>query len=63
MKATVTGYDNLDYVLQWQYSEDPETFGWTDYPGANGETFDLQITEENNNFFWRVSVFLDEKVE
>ena len=63
MQATVIGYDNLDYVLQWQYSEDPETFGWTDYPGANGETFDLQITEENNNFFWRVSVFLDEKAE
>ena len=63
MKATVIGYDNLDYVLQWQYSEDPDTFGWTDYPGANDETFDLQITEENNNFFWRVSVFLDEEAE
>ena len=63
MKATVTGYDNLDYVLQWQYSEDPDTFGWTNYPGANDETFDLQITEENNNFFWRVSVFLDEEIE
>ena len=63
MKAEVIGYEDIDYTLQWQYSEDPETFGWTDYPGANGETFDLQITEENNNFFWRVSVFLDEKVE
>ena len=63
MKAEVIGYEDIDYTLQWQYSEDPETFGWTDYPGANGETFDLQITEENNNFFWRVSVFLDEKAE
>ena len=58
MKATVTGYEDVDYLLQWQYSDNPETSGWTDYPGANDETFDLQITEENNNYFWRVSVFL-----
>ena len=58
MKATVTGYEDVDYVLQWQYSENPDTSEWTDYPGANDETFDLQITEENNNFFWRVIVIV-----
>ena len=58
MQANVTGYEGTDYVLQWQYSEDPDAMGWTDYPGANSENFDLQITEENNNFFWRVCLFL-----
>ena len=58
MHADVMGYDGVDYILQWQYSEDPDTFGWTDYAGANGENFDLEITEENNNFFWRVIVIV-----
>ena len=58
MKATLTGYEGLDYILQWQYSENPDVSGWTDYPDANEENLDIQITEENNNFYWRVLVYL-----
>ena len=57
MKAILEGYDDLSYSLQWQNSHDCET--WKDIAGATGETFDIMITEENNDLYWRVLVYLE----
>ena len=57
MKAILEGYDGLAYSLQWQNSFDCDT--WNDIPGATAETFDIMITEENNDLYWRILVYLE----
>ena len=52
--ATLIGYDDLEYSLQWQVSEDNEN--WDDIPGETELKMDLVATEENMNLFWRVVV-------
>ncbi len=37
LKAVLTGFENKDYTLQWQYSPDNRET-WVDIPGANGMT-------------------------
>lgn len=61
MKAILEGYDGLSYSLQWQNSPDCET--WKDISGATGETFDIRITEENNDLYWRILVYLETSVD
>ena len=61
MKAILEGYDGLSYSLQWQNSPDCET--WKDITGATGETFDIMITEENNDLYWRILVYLETSVD
>ena len=57
MKAVLEGYDGLTYSLQWQNSIDCET--WNDIAGETAESFDVMITEENNDLYWRVLVYLE----
>ena len=59
--AVLTGYDQLTYTLQWQYS--PDQTEWTDLPGETGETMDIVVTEENNTVFWRIVVDVEEDRE
>lgn len=53
LRATLIGFDNIDYALQWQFSTDDAT--WTDVSGATGDTLVVQLDESNAGFYWRVS--------
>lgn len=52
MKAELTGFENVDYTLQWQHSVDNKE--WIDEPGANGETFTFELNETTVQYTWRV---------
>ena len=53
LRATLIGFDNIDYALQWQFSTDDAT--WTDVSGATGDTLVVQLDESNVGCYWRVS--------
>lgn len=53
LRATLIGFDNIDYALQWQFSTDDAT--WTDVSGATGYTLVVQLDESNAGCYWRVS--------
>lgn len=52
--ADLSGYDNVEYEIQWQMSTDGTQ--WVDIPGAKGATCALTVTEENYLNYWRVEV-------
>lgn len=53
LRATLIGFDNIDYALQWQFSTDDAM--WTDVSGATGDTLVVQLDESNAGCYWRVS--------
>ena len=53
LRATLIGFDSIDYALQWQFSTDDAT--WTDVSGATGDTLVVQLDESNAGCYWRVS--------
>ena len=59
--ATLNGYEDVDYTVQWQYSPDKET--WYDIQGETDTTMDMVITEENNVVYWRIIVYVEENQE
>lgn len=61
LKATLKGYDSLTYTLQWQYSPDSEH--WTDATGETKDCIDIITSEENNYFYWRILVYIEEAEE
>ena len=52
--ATLIGYDDIDYMLQWQWSTDGTT--WFDVEGATGENMDIIYSSENGAYNWRIVV-------
>lgn len=54
LTAVLTGFEDLNYTLQWQFSTD--NANWADVDGATGSTLRVQMNEENRDYFWRVSV-------
>lgn len=54
LTAILTGFEDLNYTLQWQFSTD--NANWADVDGATGSTLRVQMNEENRDYFWRVSV-------
>lgn len=58
LSATLYGYEGYEYTLQWQSSPDKET--WTDVPEATGLSLDVVMTEENNYYYWRLVVYLED---
>lgn len=54
LTAVLTGFEDLNYTLQWQFSAD--NANWADVNGATGSTLCVQMNEENRDYFWRVSV-------
>lgn len=54
LTAVLTGFEDLNYTLQWQFSTD--NANWEDVDGATGSTLRVQMNEENRDYFWRVSV-------
>ena len=59
--AILEGYEELQYTIQWQYSPDEEI--WFDIPYATEPTMDVVVTEENNEVFWRILVFVEDGQE
>lgn len=59
--AVLEGYEELQYTIQWQYSPDEEI--WFDIPYATEPTMDVVVTEENNEVFWRILVFVEDDQE
>lgn len=54
LTAVLTGFEDLNYTLQWQFSAD--NANWANVDGATGSTLRVQMNEENRDYFWRVSV-------
>lgn len=54
LTAILTGFEDLNYTLQWQFSTD--NANWANVDGATGSTLRMQMNEENRDYFWRVSV-------
>lgn len=60
-RAILNGYDGLNYTMQWQYSDDRQT--WYDIPDETNESMDVIVTPENNTVYWRILVYLEEEQE
>lgn len=54
LTAHLTGYDDVEYELQWQQSEDGSN--WDDIEGENDLDYTVILTEDNAGYLWRVSV-------
>lgn len=54
LTAILTGFEDLNYTLQWQFSAD--NANWANVDGATGSTLRVQMNEENRDYFWRMSV-------
>ena len=56
--ATLFGYEEINYSIQWQYSIDHQE--WNDIPNASETRLDMKITSENNHYYWRIIIFVEE---
>ncbi len=52
MTATLFGFDDVDYVLQWQHTTDGNI--WIDEPGANDITYTFTLDQQTSQYTWRV---------
>ena len=52
--ASLNGYDNVIYYIQWQTSKDGSN--WADIDGAMGYTLPVTVTMDNYMDYWRVVV-------
>ena len=57
LKADLSAYDELDYMIQWQQSADNKN--WEDIEGANEETMDVVATTETNSLYYRITVIIN----
>jgi ribosomal protein L3 len=53
MTAVLSGFGDTQPSYQWQYSDGSE---WKDIEGATSSTYTLDVTRDNYNYSWRVSV-------
>lgn len=58
LTAELTGFDDVEYEIQWQRSTDGTD--WEDVDGANDIEYTFDITEETDGYLWRVGVFTSE---
>ncbi len=54
LEAILSGYDNVNYTLQWRYSLDDQT--WQDCPGQTGATMTITMDSTNYKYYWNVLV-------
>ena len=52
LEAQVTGAEEGEYTIQWQYSKDLES--WIDVPGANDVRYTFVADGETITYAWRV---------
>ena len=53
LTATLYGFEDKTYTLQWQYSEDGGE-SWTDIEGANKITYTYTLDENTTRYKWRI---------
>lgn len=58
LTAELTGFDDVEYEIQWQRSVDGTN--WEDVDGADDIEYTFDITEETDGYLWRVGVFTSE---
>lgn len=59
LTANETGFEDTDNLIyQWQYNptENCDESAWTDIEYEVFKSLNLQVTEENQNYFWRVVI-------
>ena len=56
--ATLEGYDDVAYIIQWQRTLDGEN--WEDISGATELQYTLAITDETDDYVYRVMVDVEE---
>lgn len=56
LMAKVEGYA-VAYTLQWQYNDGSD---WRDIAGETGNTLEIEVTEENAAWEWRIAVMTEE---
>ena len=61
VEAVLTGYEDIIYSLQWQYS--PDGSYWTDAVGEKQTSINVTLTEDNDNYHWRIVVYAEEPQE
>lgn len=54
LTAHLTGFDDVDYEIQWQQSENGTD--WNDIAGENGTQYTVILTEANEGYLWRAAV-------
>lgn len=57
--AILNGYENLEYTCQWQYSLDHEE--WFDITGETGLSMDVVTNKENNYYYWRILLYVEDE--
>jgi uncharacterized repeat protein (TIGR02543 family) len=51
LTAELTGFENKEYILKWQYSTDLEN--WTDVPNEHDITYTYTLDETTTHYTWR----------
>lgn len=51
LTAVLSGFENKEYTLKWQYSTDLEN--WTDVPNAHEITYTYTLNETTTHYTWR----------
>ena len=59
-EAKLYGYEELTYSIQWQYS--PDHKNWFDIADATELRMDVVTDDENNLYYWRVLIYVEEDV-
>ena len=56
--AVLEGYENVNYEMQWQVSSDNNS--WQNISGANGSSYNVVVSEDNANSYYRIAVTVAE---
>ena len=59
--AHLKGYEDLKYTCQWQYSPDCKV--WTDLLNETDLSMDVETNEENNFYYWRIVIYIEDAQE
>ena len=54
LTAELTGFEGREYILQWQYTTNPDSGEWIDAPDAHDLTYTYILNEETTHYTWRV---------
>jgi len=52
LTAELTGFEEGQYTLQWEYSQD--RINWLPKTGETGKTFTYTLDEDTSKYYWRV---------
>lgn len=57
LTATLSGFENIEYTLQWQKSLDGEN--WEDISGANAEIYTFTLNDDTGRYYWKAVAITD----